>query len=109
MSQISKCPKVTVVLTYWEASGDVSELRYKSLLCFSSKRSYCILISPCIFFQLARSPYQVKDDRDKETSFRACKHNLFKQVVSIENDNNNKENKETLPEAQRTQGIASKT
>ena len=24
MSQISKCPKVTVVLTYWEASGDVS-------------------------------------------------------------------------------------
>ena len=43
MSQISKCPKVTVVLTYWEALGDVSELRYKSLLCFSSKRSYCIL------------------------------------------------------------------
>ena len=42
MSQISKCPKVTVVLTYWEASGDVSELRYKSLLYFSSKRSYCI-------------------------------------------------------------------
>ena len=41
MSQISKCPKVTVVLTYWEASGDVSELRYKSLLSFSSKRSYC--------------------------------------------------------------------
>ena len=41
MSQISKCPKVTVVLTYWEALGDVSELRYKSLLCFSSKRSYC--------------------------------------------------------------------
>ena len=41
MSQISKCPKVTVVLTYWEASGDVSDLRYKSLLCFSSKRSYC--------------------------------------------------------------------
>ena len=40
MSQISKCPKVTVVLTYWEASGDVSELRYKSLLYFSSKRSY---------------------------------------------------------------------
>ena len=32
MSQISKCPKVMLVLTYWEASGDVSELRYKSLL-----------------------------------------------------------------------------
>ena len=42
MSQISKCPKVTVVLTYLEASGEVSELRYKSLLYFSSKRSYCI-------------------------------------------------------------------
>ena len=41
MSQISKCPDVTVVLTYWEASGDVSELRYKSLLYCSSKRSYC--------------------------------------------------------------------
>ena len=36
----------------------------------------------------------MKDDKDKETSFRACKHNLFKQVVSKENDNNNKENKE---------------
>ena len=29
----------------------------------------------------------MKDDQDKETSFRACKHNLFEQVVSIENDN----------------------
>ena len=29
MSQISKCPKVTVVLTYWEASREVSELSYK--------------------------------------------------------------------------------
>ena len=44
MSQISKCPKVTVVLTYWEALEDVSEQRYKSLLCFSSKRSYCSII-----------------------------------------------------------------
>ena len=42
MSQISKCPKVTHVLTYWEASGEVSELTYKSLLFISSKRSYCI-------------------------------------------------------------------
>ena len=39
MSQISKCPKGTVILTYWEASGEVSELRYKSLLFFSSKRN----------------------------------------------------------------------
>ena len=34
-------PEVMVVLTYWEASGEFSELRYKILLYFSSKRSYC--------------------------------------------------------------------
>ena len=39
MSQISKCPRVTVVLIYWEASGEVSKLRYKSLLYFSSKQT----------------------------------------------------------------------
>ena len=42
MSQISKCPKVTVVLTYWEASVEVSELSYKSLLYSTSVGSYCI-------------------------------------------------------------------
>ena len=41
MSQITKCYKVTVGLSYWEASGEVSELSYKSLLFISSKRSYC--------------------------------------------------------------------
>ena len=41
MSQISKCPKLRVVLGYWEALGEVSELRYKNLLYISSKRSYC--------------------------------------------------------------------
>ena len=41
MSQISKCPNVTVVLTYWEASRDVSELSYKSLLYSTSVGSYC--------------------------------------------------------------------
>ena len=41
MSQISKCPKVTVILSYWEAAGKVSKLRYKSILYFSSKRLYC--------------------------------------------------------------------
>ena len=40
-SQISKCPIVTVILSYREALGEVSKLRYKSLLYFSSKRSYC--------------------------------------------------------------------
>ena len=41
MSQISKCPKVKVILSYWEALGEVSKLRYKSLLYFSSNGSYC--------------------------------------------------------------------
>ena len=41
MSQISKCPRVTVILSYWEASYEVSKLRYNNLLYFSSKRSYC--------------------------------------------------------------------
>ena len=41
MSQISKCPKLRVVLGYWEALGEVSEMRYIKLLYSSSKRSYC--------------------------------------------------------------------
>ena len=41
MSQISKCPKVTVVLAYWEALVEVSELSYKSLLYSTSVGSYC--------------------------------------------------------------------
>ena len=41
MSQISKCPRVTVILSYWEASGEVSKLRYKSLLYCVSVGSYC--------------------------------------------------------------------
>ena len=45
MFQISKCPRVTVVLSYWEASGEVSKLSYKSLLFDSSRRSYCIFLS----------------------------------------------------------------
>ena len=45
MSQISKCPKLRVVLGYWEALGEVSELRYKNLLYSSSKRSYCIVVT----------------------------------------------------------------
>ena len=42
MSQISKCPTLRVVLGYWEALGEVSEMRYNNLLYSSSKRSYCI-------------------------------------------------------------------
>ena len=45
MYQISKCPKVTIVLTYWEASVEVSELSFKSLLYFSSNGLYCITIT----------------------------------------------------------------
>ena len=40
MSQISKCPKVMVVLTYWEAIGEVLGLSYKSLLYSTSVGSY---------------------------------------------------------------------
>ena len=45
MSQISKCPKVTVILSYWEASGAVSKLRYKSLLYSTSVGSYCTSVA----------------------------------------------------------------
>ena len=45
ISKISKCPKVTVILSYWEASGEVSKPRYKSLLYFSSNGLYCITIT----------------------------------------------------------------
>ena len=45
MSQITKCYKVTVVLTYWEALGEVSNLSYKSLISISSKRSYCTSVA----------------------------------------------------------------
>ena len=44
MSQISKCPTLRVVLGYWEALGEVSEMRYNNLLYSSSKRSYCIML-----------------------------------------------------------------
>ena len=55
MSQISKCPNMGVVLTYWEALRDVSELSYTSLLYFSSNGSYCIcplefFIGPSVIF-----------------------------------------------------------
>ena len=46
MSQISKCPKLRVVLGYWEALGEVSEMRYNNLLYSSSKRSYCSRFPP---------------------------------------------------------------
>ena len=44
MSQISKCPKVTHVLTYWEASVEVSEPSYKSLLYFSSNGFHWMIL-----------------------------------------------------------------
>ena len=51
MSQISKCPKVTVILSYWEALGEVSKLRYKRLLYCASVGSYCTVLCAlrCIF------------------------------------------------------------
>ena len=56
MYQKRKCYKVTVVLTYWEASGEVSELSYTSLLFISSKRSYC-----------TRTGKKVEDQKEEET------------------------------------------
>ena len=41
MSQILKCPNMRVVLSYWEALIEGSELRYESLLYLSSNGSYC--------------------------------------------------------------------
>ena len=49
VSQISKCPNIKVILTYWEPSREVSELRYKSLLFDSSRWSYCTYICEGIF------------------------------------------------------------
>ena len=56
MSQISKCPKLRVVLGYWEALGEVSEMRYNNLLYSSSKRSYCITCSSIVFRLRALEP-----------------------------------------------------
>ena len=61
MLQISKCPNMRVVLTYWEALRDVSELSYKSLLYFSSNGSYCNCI--CNFanvLQKALNKYEMR-------------------------------------------------
>ena len=65
MSQISKCLRVTVVLSYWEASGEVSELSYKNLLFDSSRRSYCRYLNflgggqlkkkPCTYMSAAKA------------------------------------------------------
>ena len=40
MSQISKCPKLRVVLGYWEALGEVSERRYKNLLYYTVAKTF---------------------------------------------------------------------
>ena len=56
MSQISKCPKITVVLSYWEALREVSELSYKSLLYSTSVESYCICYSVCLCHRLGHLP-----------------------------------------------------
>ena len=80
MSQISKCPKVTVVLTYWEASGDVSELRYKSLLCFSSKRSYCMCLPAPKYW---RGIPKLKSEIEKCLSLLCLKKTQFKHEVFL--------------------------
>ena len=70
MSQISKCPKLRVVLGYWEALGEVSELRYKNLLYSSSKRSYCI----------NRLFIATKSDFPKDEFWQAAVRGLFYKI-----------------------------
>ena len=70
MSQISKCPNMRAVLTYWEALRDVSELSYKSLLYFSSNGSYC---SPPTLGVTATDTWQIKD-----TSELSCEREISK-------------------------------
>ena len=57
MSHISKCPKVTDVLSYWEASGEVSEQSYKSFLYFSFIGSYCSISSEDELFDFPQIMY----------------------------------------------------
>ena len=52
MSHISKCPRVTVILSYREASEEVSKLKYKSLLFNTSRRSYCSMFTPACVLSL---------------------------------------------------------
>ena len=60
MSQISKCPKLRVVLGYWEALGEVSEMRYNNLLYSSSKRSYCSWNPPITYNSLNNIDFAMK-------------------------------------------------
>ena len=64
MSQLSKCPILRVVLGYWEALGEVSELRYKNLLYSISQRSYCTFIQDIKDEKLNKIP-------DKKQTFDA--------------------------------------
>ena len=76
MSQISKCPRVTVVLSYWEASGEVSKLSYKSLLFDSSRRSYCIL-----FKSYFRSVIITVKIQRVYTTYMVCGHVIEMMVI----------------------------
>ena len=87
MSQISKCPRVTVVLSYWEASGEVSKLSYKSLLFDSSRRSYCSnhhQIDAVV--KLFQSQYDITFMLLMISSLRNITF-LHPQVLDIEDDN----------------------
>ena len=79
MSQISKCPNVTVVLTYWEASGEVSELSYKSLLYSISVGSYCIKLMYSAHAKLVSTDYRSLEDSTERVGIRS---RLFGQIWS---------------------------
>ena len=82
MSQISKCPRVTVVLSYFEASGEVSKLSFKSLLFDSSRRSYCktkLQTKSLSVDKLVKKKYNFLNH--SELAFCALRNKRFDEVV----------------------------
>ena len=58
-------PQYRVVLTYWEASGEVSELSYKSLLYSTSVGSYCTMMMIMKYHE-----YNAADDDNNDYTSR---------------------------------------
>ena len=48
MGQILKCPKVTVILSYWEALGEVSKLRCNEFTLFQFQ-TIILYLCICVF------------------------------------------------------------
>ena len=110
MFQISKCPRVTVVLSYFEASGEVSKLSYKSLLFDSSRQSYCscrkVPRNSVFFLKIKRNPKKncerKNDNNGDKISWKAGSEKLFQficvrdrkklsQIKTVKGTNGNRE------------------